>query len=326
MKTLWTLLKREYLEWRTVLLIVGVLFVLLLALTGYGMYKFAEEYEHGNLGISGDHNELQLSPRDSVRNDSGEMEFGGKTLKTFITEEPGTVLDIWSHIIRGIPVGINFLLILLAVFYLADATYKERSNNSTYYYRSLPVPDIQVLSSKLIFGTVGILLLSMFFAVILVSYLHLIFPGDVNQVLEQSGYALSRLDLGHYYFQWAGFHLLQLCWLLPFAVYFLFVSTTVKGRPLLTGVGILLLAAILWKYLFGQAGIENLFTVNFGILGDVLRAQWVQSPSELGGDSVRLFGSLYQYLPTLRTVISLAIAAGGFWGTLALYRRNIEVS
>lgn len=326
MKTFWILLKREFLEWRTVLAIVGILFVLFLAFAGYGMYRFTGELDSGNFVISGSQEEFEITARDSISDTLG-VESESGTIKQLVQGHPDEILEIWSHVIRGIPTGMNFLLILLGVFYLADATYKERSDNSTFYYRSLPVTDTTVLLSKLAFGTIGILTLSFLMSFILVSYLHIIFPGAVRDLLAQTGYSINQLNLGGYYFQWAGFHLVQLCWLLPFAVYFLFVSTTVKARPLLTSVGVLLLAALAWKYLFGQVSVHNLFTVNFGILSDILQNQWNQFPGGVEpGEQVQLYGSMYQYIPGLRTLVSLVVAALGFWGTVVLYRRNIEVS
>ena len=314
-----TLLKREWLEWRTVLIVVLALFGLGLVLIGYGSYQISNKIEHGTLYFN--------------QSSSGEVHFGnqdsteaGAKVQRGDMGHPDKELAISSHILRGSIATLNFILLLLAIFYFADATFKERSDGSTFYFRSLPTTDWMLLASKLVFGAVGILLLSYVLGMILVFYLKAVTPGIIKTILAAGGYSLGQLSMSNLLAGWASFHILELFWLLPFALYFLLISTIVKNRPLLISTGLLFLFALLWKYFFGIHGIPNQLTMNISLLPDILSDQWVQIQHLSSGDTVDMFGSFSQYIFSLRTLISLIVAGGLFWTTRYFYQKNIEVS
>jgi len=319
MKRFLTLLKREWLEWRTVLVVVVSLFALGLILTGYGSYQVSNRLEHGTLQISqSSDGEFYIENRDSTETSAKD--------RRDVMGHADNVLAISAHVLRAGITALNFILLLLVVFYFADATFKERSDGSTFYFRSLPTTDWMLLASKLAFGAIGILLLSYVLGIILVFYLKAVTPGIIKTALAAGGYSLSQLSMSNLLVGWASFHLLEFLWLLPFALYFLLISTIVKNRPLLISTGILFLFALLWKYFFGIHGIPNQLMMNISLIPDILTDQWVQHQHLSAGESADFFGSFAQYIFSIRTVVSLIVAGGLFWSTRYFYQKNIEVS
>jgi|GEM_PF-2486264 len=327
MKQFFALLKREFLEWRTVFFVVMGLYVLLLILLAYGSFRLSGALDEHGFSFQRNGREMILQFDQNGSGDTLNVPPDQQGRQFTITDQPKQILEFWGHLLRTILVAVNFLIILLAVFYLADAVFKERSDSSTFYYRSLPVRDSTILLSKLTFGTVGILLLSFVLSVLLVFYIHLMVPGKANAILLANGLSLAQFKYTDLIGDWAAFHVLQLLWLGPFAVYFLFVSTVVKNRPLLTAIGVLILLALAWRYIFGPLGVPNPFTGNFRVFNQVIQDQWLSVPETITSRStIELFGSFGSYIFSLRSLISVAVAGGLGWGTLYFYKRNIEVS
>ncbi len=367
MRRFLTLLKREFLEWKTVFIVVMGIYVVFLGLLAYGSFRTSQELQkHGfsvtrqgeevilqfgknqrnsfRLQIEEDRQQVSGSGgRDQLSQHSDSDEEHSSRAENYeqgvsdtedteegiivFGEESDDILAIWGHFLRGMLVTINILVMILAVFYLTDSVFKERSDSSTFYYRSLPVSDGTLLMSKFIFGTIGILFFAFLLSTILALYVHLIIPSEANMILLARGTSLSQIQYGDLLADWASYHLLQFVWLSPLAAYFMLVSTVVKNRPFLTSIGILVLLALLWKYLFGQFGVANQITVNFSIFGEVIEKEWLQVPGEINSETeIELFGSFHPYIASLRTVASLIVAGIFGWATHYLYRRNIEVS
>lgn len=324
MKGLLTLLYREWIEWRTTLIIVLAIFMIGLIALGYGSYRFSNALEHGSITFRQSESGTSWSIKDQPGADR--LRMTQEALKDKIVQRPAEAIATFGHLLRGGLSSVNFLLLFLIVFYLADATYKERADGSTYYYRSLPVTDWDILISKLLFGFTGILALSFILGVILVYYLHLIVPGVVKSTLVAQGYSLGQISLTNLFFGWAEFLCVEFLWLLPFAVYFLLISTVVKNRPLLISIGVLLLIGLAWKLSFGVYDIQNPLLSNISIMNGVLKSQWMNISGISAGEPADLFGSFTGFIFSIRTLISLTVAAGFFWGTGFVYRRNIEVS
>ncbi|UCH09737.1 MAG: hypothetical protein JSU61_11020, partial [Fidelibacterota bacterium] len=235
----------------------------------------------------------------------------------------------WSHMLRVGASFINVALLVLALFYLVDAVYKERSDGSTFFYRGLPVPDVCILSSKLAAGMVGFLGISFLLGVIWIFFAQITFPVRIGDLLEGAGLSAYQISSMDFIRDWLVFHVLQLAWLLPFAVYFLLVSTATRSRPLLVGVGLPLLLGILWRFLVGDNAFLRELTANFSLIGDALQEEWLgtEGPHYVTtGESIELFGSFSGYLLSLRTVVSVLIAGGLFGLTTFTYRKNMPVS
>ncbi|MCF7804735.1 MAG: hypothetical protein K9N46_05000 [Candidatus Marinimicrobia bacterium] len=330
MKTLLTLLNREWLEWRNVVYIFLGVFVALLLLSTFGSFRLAHYIDTGELMTysEGDSTTLELSKSWGAEERDEQVKKGNAVnLLEEMQQDPVQILQIWTHVVRGGMVLINLLVLSLAIFYLSDAVYKERADGSTFYYRSLPVSDVTVLVSKVLFGYVGVLVLSYLLTICVSLYLPMLMPYPIKEVLAEHSLSLSQIKLGSLYFDWGMFHILQFFWLLPVAMYFMFISVWVKGRPLLIGIGGIILAAIVWQIIFGRIDVPNQIVVNFGIFTDVMKEQWVTVPDSLNpGEPAELFGSFSGYIFSMRTLISLAIAGLFGYGTFIMYRRNIEVT
>jgi ABC-type transport system involved in multi-copper enzyme maturation permease subunit len=321
MRTFITLLIREWREWRTVILVASILYVI--GLIGYtvAIYKGAnalededfrtewfdedweEDFEEDELGW--------LSPEEFAQTSKADMLFYG-----------------WTFMLRA---GISFIalsLLVLSLFYLVDAVFKERSDGTTFFYRGLPITDLALLSSKLLVGTVGFLTLSFVMSTILVYYAQITSPAEFSGLFRESGlspFQIASMDLLG---DWSVFHVLSLILILPYATYFLLVSTVTRSRPLLIGIGVPILLGILWRLVIGDNAFLREITSNIGTLGEALGQEWLgkDGPYAVAGEAVELFGSFSGYIFTVRTLISLMISGIFFSLTFYAYRRNLPVS
>lgn len=316
MKQFMALLNREWLEWRTFWIIVGVVYLLILGLLAYGSFRVSQEIETHSFSITRDGGEI------NIRMDEHEGDN-----RNFSLSDTSEFLEIWGAIILGMMEGVNGIIILLGLFYLTDSIYKERSDQSTFYFRSLPVSDLKMLASKLTFGTAGILSVSFVLSSFLVLYMHLIFPGAANDLLIATGISLSQFNYPDLFGDWLTFHLVELIWLLPFATYFMLVSTTVKNRPLLISIGIILLVFLAGLYLERLYGLNNLITSALGAPTEAYHAQWLRLPAAVDPNTnLELLGGFGHYIASVRSVISLVVSGAFFWAGYVIYRKNIEVA
>ncbi|UCH62402.1 MAG: hypothetical protein JSU77_11445 [Fidelibacterota bacterium] len=324
MKAFGNLLVREFKEWRTVLLVLGILYLLGLIGATIGMGKLSSEMEsRDEIRIGWGDEEWDISDFSEYENkwlSSGEVKNAVKS---------SLLLFGWSYMLRITVSMLNLVLMVISVFYLVDAIFKERSDGSTFFYRGLPVGDLSILFSKLLVGTVGFLAVSYVLGVVWVLFARLTFPGDLSGMMTELGYSLSQLRVFDFFGDWIVFHFLLMLWLLPFATYFLFVSTVTRSRPLLVGVGAPLLLGLLWLWIFRDDGLLALFTSNISAVANVLDAEWIMSegpPRIFPGERLEMFGSFGSHMLSLRTAISLLVAGGFFCLTFFAYRRNMPVS
>jgi len=323
MKTFVALMVREWREWRTVMVVVGSLYLL-------GMIGWSVALHKGsNALIRGDiHTEWETFRGfgDDVDDDDKPEWLTPKEMVA--AGRPQALLFAWTHMLRVGASFINLALLVLALFYLADAVFKERSDGSTFFYRGLPISDVSVLSSKLAIGTVGFLGLSFILGVVWVLFAQLTFPGRLADLLSGVGLSPSQVANLDLIGDWMVFHVLQLAWLLPFAAYFLLVSTATRSRPLLVGIGAPLLIGLLWLWISGDSDLLALFTSNLSAVSGALKEEWLGTagPRIVAGEPIELFGSFAGYILSLRTAISMLVAGGFFGLTFYAYRRNLPVS
>ena len=94
---------------------------------------------------------------------------------------------------------------------------------------------------------------------------------------------------------------------------------------------------LLWLWILRDDGLLVLFTDNIGAIANVLQAEFILPegppvwmsrglPRLVPGESIELFDSFTEYIFSLRTLISLAVAGGFFGLTFYAYRRNLPVS
>jgi hypothetical protein len=105
------------------------------------------------------------------------------------------------------------------------------------------------------------------------------------------------------------------------------VSATVKNRPLLISLGIILLIFLAGLYLERMYGVTNIITNAIGAPTEAYHAQWRRLPAAVDPNTnLELLGSFGHYIASVRSVISLAVSAGFFWAGYVIYRKNIEVA
>ena len=190
-----TLLVREWQEWRMVMAVVAAIYVLGLVVSTVALHRGSEAFLTGHIH-AGVHHEHDLSDSDDFDDDPfpeeeddaewiSPKEMGFFSLGEILrfSGRADLILFGWTHMLRGGVSFINLSLLVLALFSLADAVFKERADGSTYFYRSLPVGDGAVLAAKLIAGTVGFLGISFILGVGSVLFAQLTFPGGLAEYL-----------------------------------------------------------------------------------------------------------------------------------------------
>ena len=320
------LLTREWREWRAVLALVGVLYVIGLIGSAAALRKGTEFLTQGKDDIFW---EQELEELEQLKREGFDFQQRWFDPKDIIAaSQSQLVLFGWTHLLRMGMSFINLAILVLALFYLADAVYKERSDGSTLFYRGLPVGDLRILSSKLLVGTVGLLGVSFLLAMGWVVFAKVTFPGSVAAILARTGYSTSQVAFGDLVGDWAVFHVLQLAWLSPFAVYFLLISAVARSRPVLVGVGVPLIVGLVWRFMAGDNALLTELTTNFKVLGQILVTEWPgREPSRMmPGQGVALFGSFSQYVLSLRSLFSVLVAGALFGVTFLAYRKNMPVS
>jgi hypothetical protein len=322
MKAFVTLLVREWREWRTVFLIVGIVYAL--GLIGYTvlLHKGSEAIMEGRVTT-------QWTDEDRWNREDDADDEGWFSPEEFASVSKSELIYVgWTHWLRVGVSGMSLALVILAVFYLVDVVYKERADGSTFFYRGLPVGDLTLLSSKLTAGSVGFLAASFILGVVWVWWAQITFPGSLADALAEAGISPYQIRTMDFIGDWFIFHVLALVWLLPYVAYFLLVSTATRSRPLLVAIGIPLLLGLFWRLLVGDNALLREITENFRLVGIAVTDEWTGMKGHmLGPDkSSELFGSFSSYVLSLRTLVSLAISGGLFGLTFYAYRRNMPVS
>ena len=169
MKPLMILLKREWLEWQRVIigtiLVITFLNLLMLLSVSRGSDFFHEKMnEKGHIVI----NDFQFEDEEEVDLD---IRINGNDVQINIEgkDTPRSVENMHSKVAIPIAFGLRFgmmgtfaFVLFLSMFYFSDAIYKERADNSTLFYRSLPVDDHVLLGSKITAGLIGVIGLTLF--------------------------------------------------------------------------------------------------------------------------------------------------------------------
>ncbi len=366
MKSFYQLIKREWWEWRTVAVIVSVLFALGLVISAYSSYKISAIFQEHAPGMtfnhrSEGHNKITRSIDDEAAEearqvaenedyeaagdeqdhdpyrygfDDGEwvaprqLFSSGLPGRYLLSGNDSIILFGWTHMQRGTLTIINILLVMLALFYLVDAIFKERADGSTFFYRSMPLADEQLLLSKLVFGTIGFLVASIVLGFTWYVFSRLTFPSAIAQMMSENGFSLGQVAVWDLILDWLAFHLLQLLWLLPYAVYLLLVSATTRSRPLLVAIILPIVVGLIWRYFTGNVLLIDVLTANMRMLAETMMTEWgsQNGPGTGPGETVEMFGTFRPYIFSLRSLISLVISGLLGWATVVAYRRNLPTS
>ena len=159
MRTLGVFIKREWMEWRR--LVLGAMLV--------AIFLFSLGLLQINRGIA--HLNEKFGDRKSIDLDGFNFnDFNMDGVEIHIDDENYSIefknegeIDGLERGIEGLAIAYGIMLLIgfslffglsmfIGMFYFSDSIYKERSDNSTLFYRSLPVNDHVIILSKILSG------------------------------------------------------------------------------------------------------------------------------------------------------------------------------
>ncbi|MBN4080834.1 hypothetical protein JYT44_00580 [Caldithrix abyssi] len=350
-----TLLKREWWEWKRVIFWTLGVYTFLLLLTLVPINRLSNEFESwveeerlwldDDMSSSIEFKDGELTEEEKKRikiafnakgiditsDNDGVLDsllvFGKQTAKEKLAESPLAVIKPYSI---GIGVGftlIQFIVVFIALFYFSDSLYKERSNNSTDFFRSQPVNDHLIIFSKLKAGGIGVIGLTLTMLMILLVYSRIALLTVSRDVWDIISGPLSEINLLGLFGDLILIQVVSLLWLSPLILFLIIVSATVKNRPLIIGVGVPILLAIMFQIIYGDNAIVSQIGDIFGAIAGMIKSQNLISEMKVVPVSgVDIFGSFWGALFSVRTLISIMVSGLIYTGTWAMYRKNIPTN
>jgi ABC-2 type transport system permease protein len=274
-KTQMALLRREFWEHRSILVVPVVVAVLitLTSLTGQVSVKHMDLVDMGIMGATN----MPENAREAAL----------------------------SVVMIGLTSSFIFAMWILTVFYSLDSLYAERKDRSILFWRSIPVTDFETVLSKLLTAMIAIPLVT--FVVIVAT--HLLVLLNVSIWINIRGgspwhliwTAVPFLD------NWTATLALLIAlplWLSPFIGWFLFVSAFTKRSPLLTAALPIFMLPLLEKMLFDTK-----------ILAEAFFERSVQMPLIAGMDNMELLfqeGQGFDNFENARLSLLSLMDLGGF--------------
>jgi len=342
MRAFMALLKREWLEWQRVIIWIVLIFTFLGFLALFTVNRWSEKineeltrYGHftiEDIKVEDDEgNDERVSVDIQISEDELILNLERESDEEWWDEGVGDEED-WekpviplAYFLRFALQGLFGVVLFLALFYFADAIYKERSDNSTLFYRSLPASDHLLLGSKLVAGTLGIVGLTLFISI---EFLAMVRIGiwllrDPLATLAQAYF--DQIQLAGLLGDWLVYLLAAALRLLPLMLFLMLVSAWVKGRPLLIGIGGPILAGIAFAILFRSGEFLKWMFKLFVTLNRMLVEQWQVRdvyPEQVGD----LYGDFWGYIFSWETLLVLVVSGAMYMAMVWLYRRNIPVS
>ena len=329
MKPMLILLKREWLEWKRVIigtiLVVTFLNLLMLLSVSRGSDWFHETLERdGHINMEDvQFNDEEVGDID-IRMNGNEIEVyidGSASMDNF-----NQVLNQAAKpVIIGLRIGMQLtfaFVLFLSLFYFSDAIYKERADSSTLFYRSLPVSDHQLLGSKILAGLVGVIGLTLFLTLeyLLFMRVAIIMMGDPVNTMAAA--VFDRISYSSLLWDWFSYLIFAAIRMGPLALFLMLVGSYVKGRPLLVGIGGPILLSISYAIIFRSA-------ILFRTIGNFLWGfnqkmieQWDITSKSLEGGTV-IYGDFWGYIFNFETLISLLVSGLLYYGLWMTYKKNI---
>ncbi len=198
-----------------------------------------------------------------------------------------------------------------------EYTFKERSDRSTYFYRSLPISDHLVIGSKIISGLICVFVLCLALSVEIIlgeRIASALATGDKAAVFESAWQDLSLFGLiGESVVLTAA----ALIRFLPAAMYLVTISAWVKTRPILIGVGIPTMVGFVSYLIFDSSLISDTLA---GPIISPFQMVFDQPPihDEATGVWATNLGDFAHYLYSLESLISIGIAIALFFVAMVL--------
>ena len=329
MKPMMILLKREWLEWRRVIigtiLVVTFLNLLMLLSVSRGSTWFHETlHRDGYINMEDVHFNDEETGDVEIRLEDDEIEVyidGTASMEGF-----NEFLDQASKpVVLGIRVGMQLtfgFILFLSLFYFSDAIYKERADNSTLFYRSLPINDHMLLGSKILAGLVGVIGLTLFltFEYLLFMRLAIMIMGEPINTMAAA--VLGRISYFGLLWDWVSYLIFAAIRMGPLALFLMLVGTYVKGRPLLVGIGGPILLSISYAIIFQSGALFRTIGRFLWGFNQKLIDQWNLSGDGIEGDTI-IYGDFWGYIFNLDTLVSLVVSGLLYYGLWMTYKKNI---
>lgn len=352
MKQFMALLKREYWEWNRVILWTIGVFTFLLMLSLIPMNRLSNNFESWtederlwlddemSLSIQYDDEEiseddleriktkLQEKGLDITGNDNEYLDSllvkGKQTAKEKLADSPLAVIKPYSY---GIFSMIQFFVMFIGLFYFSDSLFKERSNYSTFFFRSLPVNDHWILLSKLKAGGIGIIGLTITMLIILLTYSRIAIMTVSGNIWDIISGPISQINILYLFGDLMLVQVVSLIWLSPLILFLMLVSSRVKNRRLIIGVGVPILLAITLQVIYGENAFVTQIGDIFGAITEMIKQQnLIGDIKVVPTDGVDLFGSFWNYLFSIRTLVSIVVSGLFYAATWKMYRKNISTN
>jgi hypothetical protein len=311
MKQFMALLKREFLEWKLVILWTIGVFSFLLLLTLIPI------------------NRLDIEALTSFRNEMGEELYKGSfgDLSQKISQNSLTIIKPFSlGVLAGFS-AIQFLVMFIGLFYFTDSLFKERSNDSTLYFRSLPVNDHMIILSKIKAGSIGVISMTLILLLIMFIYIRtavVMVSGEIWGIIIT---LLNQINMFDLFFDLILYQIVALIWISPLILFMIFLSATVRNRPLIMGIGIPILLGITLQVIFGENAYVTQIVDVFEAIPTMLKSQYLLANLEqVSSTDISILGSFWGDLFSIRTLGSLAVSGLIYFATWKMYRKNISTN
>ena len=319
MKLFLVLLKREWWEWKNTIFWVAGIYTFILLMLLVPVSRLSHHINPDSVKIEFDR---------SFTGGSDNQTYGQDSYEDWDSSEPSVkaVMVYAGGVTSGILL-LQFLLLFIGLFYFADSLYNERMDFSTLFVRSQPVSDHTVIISKIAGGVLGIMGVSL-----VMSLVFLLFTNGVIWILrpkigEFAMNVVDKIRLFDLFGDMVVFQFITLIWLSPFILFLMWISASVRKRPLIIGLGAPALAALSLYILFGNTDMIRQIFLTTATIKDMLVEQLLVSSKWLAlPEKVELFDSFLGYLATPRTGVSIVAASGFYALALFAYRKNIPVS
>ena len=329
MKPLIVVLKREWLEWQRVIigtiLVITFLNLLMLLSVSRGSDFFKQELEEeGHILLD----DFQINDDEEVDVD---IRMNGSDVEITIDGEnaPRSVEQILSNVAAPVVFGLRIgmmgtfaFILFLSMFYFSDSLYKERADNSTLFYRSLPVNDHLILGSKIAAGLIGVIGLTLFLSIEYLVFLRIAIWIMGEPFTFLAGLVLGQVSYLRLIWDWFGYLIFAAIHMAPLALFLMLVGSYVKGRPLLVGIGAPVLFSISWAIIFQSAAFLITIGKFFWGFNQVIIDQWETIENGLDTGIVA-YGNFWAYIFNADTAISVLVSALLYYGIWYVYRKNI---
>ena len=329
MKTLLILIKREWLEWRrvvigTIAVITFMNLLMLLTVTRGSVWFHETMEEKGHITFEDVHFNDDESGDVDIR-------MNGNDIEVYIEGEDSVQsTGKWiNKAAKPILFGMRFgmlgtfgFVLFLSLFYFSDAIFKERADNSTLFYRSLPVSDHFLLGSKMAAGMLGVIGLTLFLSIEHLLFIRLGFMIIGEPINLMAKLVMSQVSYIGIIWDWFSYLVIAGIRMVPLALFLMLVGAYVKGRPLIIGVGGPILLAISWAIIFKSGALLKTIGRFLWGFNQMLIDQW--DAMEQGLDSGHLvYGNFWGYLVSVDTLISIMVSGLLYYAMWFIYRKNI---